>query len=376
MHQTIFTFLIAMGVSLAGAGCDGPGENAVPEIPEDRLCERSSAAIGDYLVRCFGPELQLGVGAMLDAEGIREYLETYGSGAVESYCRSAILPRIERGVVKYHPDVATSVVAAAEHASCSELIARFAQSRSLMGLDVVVSGLQEEGAACSDSMECVEGLWCAEASGAEPCSGTCVRFAGDGAPCAAADQQCGPGLACDEDTDVCKPHASVGEACDSLPCDQGLVCGKTSRTCVPAVDVGGVCVEGEGACLASVCAQETCIPLPGVGEHCDARPCYGGLCSEGECIAFPDTGSACIPTAFQVLGWGGGCAAGHHCAQGADGSQTCLTVEAWNSACGVWHDCETMACSDGACSHAWYADSGFRELGLFLGTAGAVGCPP
>lgn len=92
-----------------------------------------------------------------------------------------------------------------------------------------------EGAACSGSDTCVEGLYCPP----DPLTARCTPLEGDGGPCLRATD-CAPGLYCTSPARglVCRPRLPEGTSCErSQDCAPGTACRQSAATgtCVPDI---------------------------------------------------------------------------------------------------------------------------------------------
>lgn len=117
-----------------------------------------------------------------------------------------------------------------------------------------------EGEPCSgDTGACAAGLWCIEAWPTG--QGTCMRLPAIGESCEATLGQCDFDGWCDSDQ-VCRPYASVGQACEGG--------GEFFDTC------GG---------HEAHCTEGTCVAAPVEGEPCGQGCALGFSCGDDElCI--------------------------------------------------------------------------------------------
>lgn len=166
-----------------------------------------------------------------------------------------------------------------------------------------LAGRTPVGQACSGSVDCAAGAYCAFAPGT--CGGTCTAERAVGETCEA-PRMCPPGSSCRGRCvapsilgarcagDTCRPELicaaslvcelprQVGESCGTATCADGLVC--LDGECVFGAKVGEACAS-DGACLSGACDAGLCTPLPGPGDPCQPR----GVCQEGSCV-----GGACV----------------------------------------------------------------------------------
>lgn len=187
---------------------------------------------------------------------------------------------------------------------CNPRVA-FCDSRTSM-----CQALGEEGASCTDPLQCKPGLRClvdantrkGSCSAGRPVGGSCLSLGdcglrlfcdsasrtckatvGTGSPCASSEE-CG-GLACRGldsrgQSGVCGPWSDLGKPCDSKAsyrgtgCPASLRCDPGSSTCV-AFKAGDDCSGTDGHCgptLACDGQRKVCLP----------RIPFGGACTPGE----------------------------------------------------------------------------------------------
>lgn len=142
-----------------------------------------------------------------------------------------------------------------------------------------------EGAACTNSQQCAEGMWCMPDS-------TCHKPAKRGQPCSST-LSCATDSICVSGT--CAARVQEGGHCDTsagLYCDfngKELLCGSTSSACVAvtAKQAGESCATQSYCEKSGMCSNGTCQPAAGDTGSCDdaAGPyCeWPALCVNGSC---------------------------------------------------------------------------------------------
>jgi hypothetical protein len=222
----------------------------------------------------------------------------------------------------------------------------------------VVRGLSQEGASCTISQACVDGLTC-DAS-AQVCPGTCRTLKGNNDICGG-DDVCGPGLFCALNARVCRAVVALGAPCGSSSqgnscvagsfcdnssptgalcvrgrgrntgcttdyecadsmrcfknlcsagkdgdtclrdsnCDAGLRCSAVSRCAVPSVETAECNIDSQPCVHGLACVEEemlsTCVARPVLGESCsEFKPCLLGRCVDDQCVAAAADGGACM----------------------------------------------------------------------------------
>jgi hypothetical protein len=118
------------------------------------------------------------------------------------------------------------------------------------------------GAPCSDDQECFFGLYC-KLDDPQP---TCTVRAENGAPCSNPYPACALGSYCDlplgADSGVCVPLLQPGEPCQVGSCT--LLCDSDTLTCVEKRPLGEPCPSdlwcSSGSCVDGVCASAAVCP--------------------------------------------------------------------------------------------------------------------
>lgn len=135
-------------------------------------------------------------------------------------------------------------------------------------------GPGDEGAPCSTSGDCNEGLVC------DPVAQYCVTPS----PCAA-NADCSLGCYCDPQTGLCAPSS----VCAADPeCGDGFTCDEALASCVPGEDPPPACQElaSEAACSA----------------RSDCRPVYAGVdCSCGAGCECKAGEAGCVCKSFEFF---------------------------------------------------------------------------
>jgi hypothetical protein len=215
-----------------------------------------------------------------------------------------------------------------------------------------------QGATCAGDVQCASGFCrdgrcCGgacdgqcEACGESGSLGTCVAVkgaprasraactGGEGACAARCDGANRRGCAFAPAVTTCGADACAGGIeTHARTCDGVGHCNDVPRACGEYACGSGVCLDrcttGSDCAAGFVCSGTSCVPAPGLGESCTAKPCLGALtCVDGVCCATAScpSGSACALPASK-----GRCAKknGETCA--ADG------------------ECGSGACVDGVC---------------------------
>ena len=148
-----------------------------------------------------------------------------------------------------------------------------------------------EDVECSQVVECCEGLFCAEISGAGEFCVSCVPAGGD---CSESD--CCDGLTCFEGLCVIEECLEEGADCAPGECCEGLVC--FEGLCLPCSGDGEFCEISDDCCGTLICVdsycapQDDCIPISQIcedsAECCDDLLCINYVCA----YKLPNTGVA------------------------------------------------------------------------------------
>jgi hypothetical protein len=236
---------------------------------------------------------------------------------------------------------------------------------------VALSG-RRDGEPCGNEQQgayddCATGSWC-------NWSGFCERVAEAGDPCS--DGNCGEGLYCDWQTNLCTPPGGEGESCFEVPCAEGLACDWQTNTCTAAPGEGEPCYDlpcaddlycdytKDGAYCRSYaaagedCSQRPCeellwcndasrcVPAPEEGQPClfDSICAEGSVCDSGSlvCVAPPPEGQPCAS---------GTCAEGSWCDVAMDpmGVGICAPLRANDEMCSGHRQCQSNYCPNGFC---------------------------
>jgi hypothetical protein len=183
-------------------------------------------------------------------------------------------------------------------------------------------------------------------------TGCCEPPPGNGESCAGAFV-CAEGFGChvEDPADLsgatCLPRRQMGESCWNVECADGLTCvklpGMTLGTCDMPHAEGQPCGSSYD-CQSGFCANGTCAPTPGEGEHCDVK-CQGDLlCNVGRGGVCARPGVENGPCRQPDLT----CDAGLVCAP----NWVCVAPLPAGSPCGaVEQICDTgLACVNGMCA--------------------------
>ncbi len=215
--------------------------------------------------------------------------------------------------------------------------------------------LPAEGEACADLLDCAPGLYCT--------SGTCRAPQPEGAPCQAV-VQCQAGLLCVDGS--CAPGLPEGERCAPFECDETSYCAVAGNVCRARGGEGASCSEPEECLEGLVCSSRICRVARGPGDPCSlASECPQAFGCDGTCVPLPRVGEACDAT----LGcWEGDCidgtctrrSAGETCSSDADcegycdidvvfGNE-CVDRRPAGSSCSFARTCERgLECRAGEC---------------------------
>jgi hypothetical protein len=203
------------------------------------------------------------------------------------------------------------------------------------------TGLVPEGSACYETIECVPGRYCANATA---CPGVCEAYPSLGASCEL--RACAPGSACVEgkcrafapEAAQCEggsaPECAFGLYCDTAatgvagtcrkkletgPCNGDEACsGKTrcigladpgTAACAPAKPEGAVCTVGRGECERfTYCANGSCTVFPRFEGSCgtsggETIGCLAAWCNAGACQRQGESGATCDPANSRQCYW-------------------------------------------------------------------------
>ena len=351
---------------IAVAGCGGGDESDQQDAGADAMVEAGSDATAEALPDAQDEaQLDANLGPPEDVAAFAQRLASVVCSKLEA-CAS-ILPIVldpwscEDAFVQlfFRPDVLQEQVdageltySASDAASCLDSLASLScEDIGLENLGAVIDascraalhGGQDTGEACVEDIQCQPGLYCFRGSS---CPGTCQPYVSEGGDCSGGEQcapalvcangmcvmpvgegdsctpsgipACGPGLACDSDTNTCQrifptPSADLGDSCNPMVgsasavfCASGLSCafagedssGMPTFQCIEAnLAEGAPCPFGlpdpcgpglycAGLDLTSTppVVMGTCQPIPGAGEPCAAAasPLFDeGLCAPG-----------------------------------------------------------------------------------------------
>ncbi|MEM9460004.1 MAG: hypothetical protein AAGF11_37860 [Myxococcota bacterium] len=235
-------------------------------------------------------------------------VDSFPDHETEAECRTLIsqglTQRLEQGInreLEYDPECLEANVAFYEEIGCTI-------SRQLFETDELLGLLDLAN----------EALQCRTYHGPLTLNEECTPLA------TARGGECEPGLACDEDFEMCLDISPLpeGEQCgdNGRPCGSGLWCASSSTnvqfTCKPPATPGMSCVDS--ACtLGSWCdpTDFICHPFPELGQPCGGR--YNDLCGpdlscneERQCVAAAAEGASCVDTS---CGSGLACGSAERC---------------------------------------------------------------
>jgi hypothetical protein len=219
------------------------------------------------------------------------------------------------------------------------------EGRGVCGLDgtcpAVCTLLGGDGAPCSVSLQCADGLYCIQ-SGVE---GACRALRSEGEPCGSS-RECERGAHCHRTSDdwTVPGTCDRGDLAEGDLCEPELGCGSASLACVasrqgplvmgtrdavytcetPRTD--GSCRAGQGDCGLAQCGASVLEP-PYEGS-CEAQPGLGGDCSSAvdppRCgIGLRCVGGTCAPVARL----GAACTSDEACTTGRCVASVCVAIE-------------------------------------------------
>jgi hypothetical protein len=151
----------------------------------------------------------------------------------------------------------------------------------------------------------------------------------------------------------CRPEGPFGRACaSSLECGEGLVCSSDLEVCVAP------CTESWAPCESPEGVSGACVPAvpPGPGDPSCLRSCRDDSdCPGSRCVLYPDPGALVVPASVCV-GRGSGepgsaCASQAECREIVCAEGTCLCRYAGLACDGASAPCcPGLSCIDGRCS--------------------------
>lgn len=283
-----------------------------------------------------------------------------------------ILKSVAAGRVLYDPAAGAACLSALAAWTPTAADCEAGQSSSSLGPPCGLALVPQVplGGACSiitpdtAAIECADGGYCDEGGVSNSCTGTCLPYLDEGAPCPWNGQQCKPGTTCNADMfgstpGKCVARVGAGQSCEgpggseclsptdcvggsttvagvcqlrptSGPCNYHYECGwgtsctgpSGNRTCSPAKPNGATCIPGNQECTAeSYCtAAGICTDHFGVeGDPCgtilgEYVSCQGGLycdaasvAGSGTCHAQKAQGAACTGAPLECSGYHGRC---------------------------------------------------------------------
>jgi hypothetical protein len=258
-HPGVWIALVvgfAASVMGCGGGGGGSGSGAQGQTSAERACSDLAVASCQKEDQC-----------------VQNAVVTFYGDAATCQARQQLscLPYLTApGVTNTTADV-ENCAAAATAASCEEF---------LTGIPCLHAGTRTVGDACSQTVQCVSGAYCAIVRGTT--CGTCAPPVQPGSSCA--EVSCSHGLVCVSDNLECQPLGSNGDACDTDHlCGTGLWCVR------PDAATAGRC-EPAGTTAGTPCAPSG-YTAPGcdfdAGLYCDART---DTCAE---VGYASVGAQC-----------------------------------------------------------------------------------
>ncbi|GEM_PF-4564358 len=357
----------AVGAGGSGAGGKNTGSSNLPDAGTLSAATAESFCSGFYGYMCPAvwtcANLSYGVSSVLPSPAWLQSLTATTCGR--------ILKSVDAGRILYDPARGAACLSALAAWTPTAADCEAGHSSSLgppCGLAFVPQ--VPLGGACSTitpdtaAIECADGGYCDEGGVSYSCTGTCLPYLDEGAPCPWNGQQCKPGTTCNADIfgstpGKCVARVGAGQSCEgpggpeclspadcvggsatvagvcqlrptSGPCNYQYECGwgnsctgpSGNRTCSPAKPNGAACIPGNQECtVQSYCtATGICTDVLGAeGEPCgtilgEYVSCQGGLYCDatsvsgaGTCHAQKAPGTACTGALLECSGYQGHC---------------------------------------------------------------------